>query len=131
MSINPFTGEFESRRGPKLTISRVITDRGPDVCIHLLSADGTEVAVLSLEHASQFVSPMETRWAISKWLGEMNNTKPSSLPVNPQRDLSGRALSRSPGPFRSGLELLPWALQLLYSRLSYLYLSWMTLVVEF
>lgn len=80
MSIDPFTGEFESRREAKLTISRVITDRGPDVWVHLLSADGT-VVVLSLLHASHFVSSGGTREAVARWLGEMNNTKPPKIPV--------------------------------------------------
>jgi hypothetical protein len=86
MSIDPFTGEFESRREAKLTTSRVKSNDGPDVYVHLMSADGKEMAVLSLLHMSHFVSDNGTRDSVLKWIGEMNNTKPPVLtPVAPTR----------------------------------------------
>jgi hypothetical protein len=84
MSIDPFTGEFESRREAKLTLSRVNTDTGPDVYLHLISADGKELTALSLEHVSHFVSDNRIRDAILTWIGEMNNTKPPVHPAIPK-----------------------------------------------
>jgi hypothetical protein len=84
MSIDPFTGEFERQRAAHLTISRISTDRGPDVCVHLIAAEGT-VVVLSLEHMSHFVSENKTRDAILKWIGEMTNTEPAIHVTSPTR----------------------------------------------
>ena len=82
MSIDPFTGEFESRREAKLIISRVNADTGPDVYLHLIAANGQELAALSLKQVAP-IALNETRNAILKWIGEMNNTKPPAPSVEP------------------------------------------------
>ena len=74
MSIDPFTGEFESRREAKVVALPLNTDNGPDVYLKFFSPDGGEVH-LSVVSISKSVSE-QAGLALLKWIGEMTNTKP-------------------------------------------------------